>query len=106
MEWLSMSLCGKFRNEGHDWDDCICTRCLQKRNEAHTWNGCECSKCGAIRDQEHSFYKCVCVRCNKDIHDWEYDEHVFPAGVDPCTENMFFMEPVYKCTRCGKTQNR
>lgn len=51
-------ICGKTRDEGHDWSkDCeTCSRCGAERSDAHNWKDCTCIICGLTRDDiEHSW---------------------------------------------------
>ncbi len=94
----------------HVWDGCKCTRCGKTRDEGHSWDGCKCTRCGKNRDEGHLWDGCKCIRCGQAHHEWELtgtdSEEYWPEGVDPCTENLCFLQirtrRHYKCTRCGE----
>ena len=88
-EGCKCSLCGKSRDERHDWaKNCEkCSKCEKARTNQHVWEGCKCSLCGKSRDEGHDWAKnCEkCAKCEKARtaqHTW-----------DGC-----------KCSTCGSTR--
>lgn len=91
----SCSVCGKGRDQGHDWGkNCEkCARCGATRAAAHNWTGCKCSGCGRTRDEGHNWSrdseKCstcgkmrVCLRCGhpKSYHVQRGCDHIDPVS--------------------------
>jgi hypothetical protein len=65
-EGCKCSLCGKIRDEQHDWTkDCEkCSVCGKTRKNQHDWSGCKCAICGNIRVEGHIWVKELCNICN------------------------------------------
>jgi formylglycine-generating enzyme len=104
-EGCKCSLCGKIRDEQHDWsNDCEeCSKCGQTRTDTHDWSkNCEkCSICGKTRDDHHKWNGCKCSVCEKvrdQLHNWDGCKCAFCEKVrdeqhkwDGCT-----------CSVCGR----
>lgn len=78
------------------------------REVGHDWDGCKCERCGETRDEEHDLDCCICRKCGLEQHDWEYSSCYLKGGSFISNKTLDF-DPyyyVYKCSRCGKRENR
>ncbi len=95
--------CHAKRNEGHEWNGCVCCNCPATRDEEHDWSiPCTCQKCNMTREDEHVVVNHVCQVCNKEFHEWKeldrstissecitpHDPYVNWGGVYDITESV------------------
>jgi len=96
-------MCGKKRDNPHEWRGCKCAHCEETRDEDHEWSGCNCTVCGETRDEDHDWSinceECACCGKRRDRpHEWK------GCKCTHCeeTRNEGHEWDVFKCTCCGQ----
>lgn len=111
-DWMGCKcyICGKTRDEGHEWStrDCgECGICGKRREGAHEWHGCKCGICGKTREEGHEWSARDCEKCQlcgkvrEGAHDWTKDcERCAVCGATRSNSHKWEGS---KCSVCGKS---
>ena len=106
------AICGKERDEQHDWNGCKCSKCGKTRDEQHDWSkNCEkCSKCGKSNNNQHNWSKdCEkCSKCGKTRdaqHDWSKNCEKCSKCGKPNNNQHNWSKDCEKCSKCGITRD-